>query len=331
VKTEGTAAVTDAAQHGPATVVVAQPVKRGREPDIRRWQDDVNRAVGEFTGYLGNDIASAAEGDGDQWTVIYRFDSKPHLMSWLTSQEREAVLSRGADLFAGPAYQHVLIRDDDADMVTVVVSHPVDPADEEAFLTWQSRVTDAEKEFPGFRGAELFRPVPGVQDEWTALYRYDTDEHASAWIDSDERKKLLDEGKRFKDFELHRISSPFGSWFAPPDGDEEGRRGPAKWKTAMSVLVGLYPTVVLLTLAISHIWPSASLWQALLLGNICSVSLLTWVVMPVVTRSLRFWLAPRDDGPSVRIDVLGAVASIAFLTFAATIFWLITTQVWHLP
>jgi antibiotic biosynthesis monooxygenase (ABM) superfamily enzyme len=329
VNAEGTAAMT--AQQGPATVVVAQPVKRGREQDIRRWQDDVNRAVGEFAGYLGNDIASAADGNGDQWTVIYRFDSKPHLMSWLKSPERAAVLGRGAELFAGPASQHVLIREDDADMVTVVVAHPVEPADEEAFLTWQGRVTDAEKQFPGFRGAELFRPVPGVQPEWTALYRYDTDEHATAWLESDERKKLLAEGKRFKDFELHRISSPFGSWFAPPGGDKDGEQGPPNWKTGLSVLVGLYPTVVLLTLAISNIWPSASLWQSLLLGNICSVSLLTWVVMPLVTRALRFWLVPRRDGPGVRIDVLGAAVSVGFLTFAATIFWLITTQVWHLP
>ena len=34
---------------------------------------------------------------------------------------------------------------------------------------------------------------------------------------------------------------------------------PGDWKTALSVLVGLYPTVVLLTLAISHIWPGAPL------------------------------------------------------------------------
>lgn len=105
----------------------------------------------------------------------------------------------------------------------------------------------------------MFRPVDGVQDDWTALYRYDTDEHASAWLESDERKQLLEDGRRFKDFELRRISSPFGSWFAPPDGDEKGG-GPGRWKTALSVLVGL-----------------------------------------------------------------------AFLALAALVFWLCTTQIWHLP
>jgi antibiotic biosynthesis monooxygenase (ABM) superfamily enzyme len=316
------------AQAGPATVVISQPLKRGRAEAVRRWQEEVNRAVSGFAGYLGND--AAASGDGDEWTVIYRFDSKPHLLSWLSSHERDDVLGRGADLFDGPASQQVMIRDQGADQVTVVVSHPVDPDHEEEFLAWQRRITDAERMFPGFQGAELFRPVPGVQPTWTALYRYDSDEHLDAWLESDERRQLLGEGTRFRDFELRRISAPFGSWFAQP-GEQEAGASPANWKTGLSVLVGLYPTVVLLTLAISEIWPSASLWQSLLLGNILSVSLLTWVVMPIVTRALRFWLVPGRGGFTVRTDIAGAAVSIAFLTLAALIFWLCTTQIWHLP
>ncbi len=239
--------VTDTAQREPATVVVTQPVKRGHDQEVRRWQEAVNVAVGAFTGYLGNDIAS---GSDDEWTVIYRFDSKPHLMKWLESPERAEALSRGAHLFDGPANQHVLIRDNDAEMVTVVVSHPVDPADQQEFLAWQDRVTDAERQFPGFLGAELYRPVPGVQDEWTALYRYDSGEHASAWLESDERKQLLREGERFNEFELHRISSPFGSWFPPPDGDEE-QAGPRTGKPACRYLSVFIPP------SCCSPWPSA--------------------------------------------------------------------------
>jgi uncharacterized protein len=311
----------------PATVVVSQAVKPGCHHQVRRWQADVDQAVSTFDGYLGHDVAP---GDAPEWTVFYRFDSRPHLMDWLGSAERAAVLSRGVELFDGPATQHVLIRENDAELVTIVVSHPIDPADQDDFLTWQGRVTDAERQFPGFRGAELYRPVPGVQDEWTALYRYDNDQHASAWLESDERSQLLREGERFRDFRLHRISSPFGSWFAPPAGEPE-EAPPPNWKTGLSVLVGLYPTVVLLTLAISEIWPGGPLWLTLLIGNICSVSLLTWLVMPVVTRLLRFWLVPGRQLSRARVDFIGTAASIGFLTLAALVFWLCTTQLWHLP
>ena len=97
------------------------------------------------------------------------------------------------------------------------------------------------------------------------------------------------------------------------------------------MLVGLYPTVVLLTLAISALWKKSELWAALLVGNILSVSLLTWVVMPIVTCALRFWLTQEGGRRSARVDALGALASVAFLTVAAAVFWACTTQIWHLP
>ena len=97
------------------------------------------------------------------------------------------------------------------------------------------------------------------------------------------------------------------------------------------MLVALYQTVVLLTLGINEVRTHAPLWASLLLGNILSVSLLTWVVTPVVGRALRFWLAPEPDRSGAYVDAIGAAASIAFLTFAALVFWLVPTKIWSLP
>jgi uncharacterized protein len=218
-----------------------------------------------------------------------------------------------------------------ATVATIVVSHRVASDDEVEFLAWQERLTATARTFAGFLGAELIRPLPGVHASWTVLCRYDSAEHADAWLDSADRRRLLAQGRQFEDFELHRISAPFGSWFAQPAELETAAPPPAEWKTALSVLAGLYPTVVLLTLAIDELWKGAPLWASLLVGNIASVSLLTWVVMPVVTRALRFWLVPGRAGFTTRTDLAGTVLSIAFLTVAALIFWLGTTQLWHLP
>jgi antibiotic biosynthesis monooxygenase (ABM) superfamily enzyme len=321
--------VTEAAPSPSATVIITQRVRPGREDDFREWQEELNRIVARFAGFRGTEVVASGD-DGGEWTVVYRFDSQSNLESWLGSTERGEILGRGADLFDGPADQQVLMRELDEDMVTVVVSHRVDPSKETAFVDWHERVTEAERAFTGFRGSELFPPVPGVQDNWTVLFRFDSDEHLNAWLESPERQQLLDDAKQFQDFELRRISSPFGSWFSFADKAADGE-GPAQWKTALSVLVGLYPTVVLLTLGISEVWEDADLWESLLLGNVLSVSLLTWVVMPVVTRALRFWLAPDPGTASPRLDAIGAAVSIAFLTLAALVFWLVTTQIWTLP
>jgi antibiotic biosynthesis monooxygenase (ABM) superfamily enzyme len=321
--------VTQTAPSPSATVIIAQRVKPGREGDFREWQEEVNRTVARFAGFRGTEVV-APDGEGGEWTVIYRFDSRPHLETWLDSTQRREILGRGTDLFDGPASQQVLMHELDEDLVTVVVTHRIDPSEERAFVEWHERVEEAERAFPGFRGSELFRPVPGVQDDWTVLFRFDSDEHLNAWLDSPERRQLLDDAKQFQDFDLRRISSPFGSWFSFGDKGAEGE-APAQWKTALSVLVGLYPTVVLLTLGISEVWEDADLWESLLLGNVLSVSLLTWVVMPVVTHALRFWLAPDPGSAGPRLDMIGTALSVTFLTLAALVFWLVTTQIWTLP
>jgi uncharacterized protein len=314
---------------GPATVVIGQRVRAGRHEEYRRWQDSLTAAAATFPGYLGTEETPPADRYGDA-TVAYRFDAVKHLRQWLDSPVRQELIEQGSALFDELPTQQVLVGDDGERPSTVVVSHAVAPHDEAAFLSWQHRMTVAESRCPGFRGSELFRPVPGVQDEWTAVYRFASAADLERWLSSDARRDLLTEGERFRDFRLRTITNAFGSWFPPSErGGQAG--GPPSWKTALSVLVGLYPTVVLLTLAIGGLWKGAPLWASLLVGNVASVALLTWVVMPVVTWALGWWLAPRVDAAQPRTDVIGVVASVAFLAVAAAVFWLVTVQLWTLP
>ena len=202
-----------------------------------------------------------------------------------------------------------------------MVSHAVRAQDEDAFVEWQQRLAEAERVAPGHLGTELLRPVPGVQDEWVVVTRFTGEAELEAWLESEPRRRLLHDGERFRDFRLQRVGTSFGSWFPT----EDGVAAPASWKTALSVLVGLYPTVVLLTLGISALWPTGPLWASLLVGNVLSVGLLTWVVMPVVTWALAFWLEPTPGTRGARTDVLGTVAALVFLAVAAGVFAVLTT------
>ena len=62
-----------------------------------------------------------------------------------------------------------------------------------------------------------------MQDEWTALYRYENAADLDKWLVSDERKELLAEGEKFADFHSRTIDNSFGSWFA---FDEHGNEAP---------------------------------------------------------------------------------------------------------
>ncbi len=187
----------------------------------------------------------------------------------------------------------------------------------------------AESRFNGFRGSEFFRPVEGVQDEWTALYRYATAEDLDTWLMSEERQKLLSEGKKFSDFQLRTVDNSFGSWFAF-DGDGVVAPPPSMSKTSIAVWVGLYPTVVILTLLLSPL--KMPMWIGMLIGNLLSSFVISFVTMPYyVNPLLKHWLHPPPDAPATRTNRRGIATVVALNLFWVVVFYLVTRVFWHLP
>lgn len=313
-----------------ATVIIGQRVRPGFEKAFKIWQEELNAAASGHIGFLGAEIA-APTAMQPEWIVVYRFDSVGHLQDWINSATRQEFLDRGQQYFDGPATQQVIgggARPVDP-LVTVVVTHRVPPDSVADFLAWQAHLNQEEAKFEGFRGTELFRPIEGVQDEWTALYRFDTAANLATWLTSKRRQELLAEGEKFSDFELRTIENSFGSWFA---FDENGHDTPAPsdTKTAVAVWVGLYPTVVLLTLALSPL--HMPLWLGLLIGNLLSSFVMSFLTMPYyVNRLLRRWLWPPPDAPAAKTNRAGIAVVAALMLVWVVIFYVVTTQLWTLP
>lgn len=313
-----------------ATVIIGQKMRPGCEQDFEAWQHDMNLEASKYPGFIGAEVnpPSAVQGD---WVVVYRFDSVAHVQTWINSATRQARLEQGAGFFEGPGTQQVLgggVRHMDP-LVTVAVSHRVSPENITDFLAWQDRLRMAESRFEGFRGTELFRPVQGVQEDWTLLYRFDNAENLDRWLTSDERKALLLEGEKFSDYHAQTIDNSFGSWFAFDDQGHEAPP-PSDTKTSIAVWVGLYPTVVLLTLALSPL--HMPLWLGMLVGNLLSSFAMSFITMPYyVNPLLKRWLRPPPDVPVAQTNWRGIGICVAALTVWTVIFYLATTVVWHLP
>ena len=313
-----------------ATIIIGQKVRAGSERAYEDWQKDLNREASKYPGFLAAEI-NPPTAVQPEWVVVYRFDSIPHVMAWLNSATRQERLAAGQGLFDGPGTQQVLgggARSADP-LVTVAVSHRVNPQDEDEFLAWQEQLRLAESAFPGFRGTELFRPLAGVQEDWTALYRYDSAADLDRWLVSDERKRLLTEGHKFAEFKSRTIDNSFGNWFA---FDEHGREAPppSDVKTSIAVWVGLYPTVVLLSLLL---WPlKMPLWLNLLVGNLCSSFAMTFLTMPYyVNPLLSRWLRPPSNVPAAKNNRRGIAIAVGALAFWTVVFYLVTRVFWHLP
>ena len=84
----------------------------------------------------------------------------------------------------------------------------------------------------------------------------------------------------------------------------------------LTVLLGLYPTVMLLTIFVGPYTSRLGMAVSMLIGNALSVSSLQWLVMPVLTRMLAPWL--EADARRARTLSYGGLALISVLLAALT-------------
>jgi uncharacterized protein len=321
---------TDRATDNAATVIIGQRVRPGSEQAFTAWQHELNEAASHYPGFIGAEVTAPTALQPD-WVVVYRFDSVANVQAWINSATRQERLAAGRQYLDGPATQQVVggAAKPADQLVTVVVTHRVNAENVAEFLTWQERLRLAESKFQGFRGTELFRPIEGVQDEWTALYRYDNAADLDKWLISNERQELLSEGEKFSDFRSRTIDNSFGSWFA---FDEHGAEAPppSETKTAVAVWVGLYPTVVILTLAVSPL--KMPLWLGLLIGNLLSSFTMSFLTMPYYANPLlKRWLRPPANVPRSQTNWRGIGTVAALMLFWSVVFYLVTKVFWHLP
>jgi uncharacterized protein len=321
---------TETQTENAATVIIGQRVRPGCEDAFAAWQHDVNEAASHYPGFLAAEVTAPTARQRD-WVVVYRFDSIANVQTWINSATRQERLAVGRQYLDGPPTQQVVggAAKPTDQLVTVVVSHRVSREDVDEFLAWQERLRLAECEFEGFRGSELFRPIEGVQDEWTAMYRYASAADLDTWLTSNVRTTLLKEGEKFSDFQLRTVDNSFGSWFA---FDEKGAetRPPSETKTSIAVWVGLYPTVVLLTLALMPL--KMPLWLGMLVGNLLSSFVMSFVTMPYyVNPLLKYWLRPPPDVPEARTNWRGIGIVAAVMLFWVVVFYLVTKVFWDLP
>ncbi|MGY4969131.1 antibiotic biosynthesis monooxygenase [Streptomyces nigrescens] len=315
-----------------ATVVTSQKVREGRADEYQRWQDRTNAAAREFEGFVGAEVYPPGAGEANEWVAVFRFSAMDYLTAWLNSDRRQELLDEAHELFEGPPTQEVLQGGSPAqpapEVVTAVISHEVKPGCEEGFLNWQEKTLGEQEKAPGFMGSELFAPVAGVQENWVVVFRFESREYLDNWLGSDVRKKLLEEGSRyFTSYDVRKVGSSFSGWFRFDHGED--RSAPPNWKQAMTVLLALYPTVMVLNLTVGYGLEKLEIREyiGLFLSNVLSVSALTWLLMPTVNRVFAFWLVPARVRTR-RVQVLGiALVVFCYLVFIG-VFGMITGQIW---
>ena len=299
------------------TLVTQTRVREGMAEEFGHWQSAISTAAAEFPGFITQSVLPPNPPLQVDWVIQQRFANVEAASTWLRSERRIRLLDTVQPMLTGPVDVH-LVRDGAAGAppapVSAVISSRVRPGQEAAFRAWEQRIALAQAHSPGFQGYRFEPPIPGVQDDWLAILRFDTEKSLQAWLDSSERKKLLQEAAPFlEEFHARVVRTGFEQWFSSAT---DGTSAPA-WKQNMIVLLLLYPVVFLFGL-----WVQTPIlmgrvglpfWLSLFVGNVVSVLLLNWLV-PLTSRGFGWWLAPAGRWTSL------AGAALIVMLYAVWLF-----------
>lgn len=143
----------------------------------------------------------------------------------------------------------------------------------------------------GVWGASMLTPLPGSDSREYGILRTfanelerDTFYQSAMFKTWEERARTLTEGEP-----VYRQLTGLEAWFRSP------HNSPPRWKMAAATLLGVYPVSLLIGVVLSPTLGKLPLVLNLFVVSIIIVGLLTWVVMPVVTRLLQGWLNPQPQ------------------------------------
>lgn len=267
------------------TVIVARRVNPGCDDEMRDWHDRLLEAAVEAEGYVGSLVQPPDEAHPDEWVTIYRFARRADLDRWLRSDRRAELMGECDALVSGPVREQRIAQPHPG-AVTAVMSKRVATENLDEYRKAQAEINHAMSLFPGFIRAQVSEPVPGVQEDHITVFSFDTRAHLDDWLASPERAEHLDRLDCLTDGSLvMNVVEGFSGWF----GVTSEKLAPL-WKQAVTVLIALYPTTLTLAYIQSKVMPDVHWIPAMFVSNVLGIAILTWILMPIVTKALAGWL-----------------------------------------
>ena len=202
--------------------------------------------------------------------------------------------------------------------VTVAITRRADPSRTAEMTAWVRAGLTLAEDFPGFLGSGWVRPEE-KSDEWHMLYRFADERALHRWEESSQRAWWLSSAEGFVEHTRTERRTGIEGWFDPsgeisrksggkggrsgasgPDDVSEGEvRGvraaavsgpPPRWKQAVTIWLGFFPLSLLAAITLGHLLADVNVVLRTLATTLCLTPIMTYLVLPQVTRILQPWL-----------------------------------------
>ena len=178
--------------------------------------------------------------------------------------------------------------------VTTMFTDRVRPDETDDYQAWSTGIHGDIKQFPGYLGVDVIRTNESDDPEYVTLVKFDNRENLKRWKESATVAKWLDKLPDLLIGNSHKRESVGRQlWFDRPNISQRLKEPPF-WKRVIIGVICVYPLILLLHLALGPVTGGFP-WELALFPNVVILSaLLTYPVIPWVTRLLRPWLYPKQ-------------------------------------
>ncbi len=176
--------------------------------------------------------------------------------------------------------------------VTVSITRHIDPTHSSEMLAWVQAGTSLAERFQGFLGSGWVRPAAD-SDEWHMLYRFADEHDLAVWEASPQRAWWLEAAEgRIESSRMIRRTGIEG-WFDEPTAqtvDMAGPPAPPVWKQAVVIWLAFFPLSLVITWLTGRFLPDVPLVPRVLGSTVVMTPIMTYLVLPRMTRALGWWL-----------------------------------------
>ncbi|MFO1503937.1 MAG: antibiotic biosynthesis monooxygenase [Steroidobacteraceae bacterium] len=138
---------------------------------------------------------------------------------------------------------------------TLLIQHRVRPGQLARYEAWLRHIVTRASAHPGHQGVHVLRPPEGG-NEYSIVIRYQSAAHASRWLESAERRQLLEEIEDALELgDRVEIRPGIEFWFTPPPSVPASRVAP-RWKQWLVTTSVIWPLTMIVPLLLGPLFDS---------------------------------------------------------------------------
>ncbi|MEJ2880459.1 antibiotic biosynthesis monooxygenase [Pedobacter sp. GR22-6] len=169
--------------------------------------------------------------------------------------------------------------------IHVAITRKILPGKEEEFKASLRNFLGESFAQGGVHGAAIISSFPGAEDNEIGILRTFKDiQERDAFYNSEQFMRWEAYASTLTETPVYRDLTGLEAWF-------RSASPPPRWKMAIATLCGVFPTSLLLYYFTGWLLIGLPAPLRILITGMLMVGLLTWVVMPLITKILKPWLS----------------------------------------